>query len=369
MIGRLQPGVSAASALAALNVIAEGIERAHPEINRGHRVGVTPTTGLDHSLQTAVTTFVLILTAVSALVLMIACLNVGSVLLVRVMSRDREFAVRIALGAGGARILRQILTESTILTGLGAAAGVLVAVQLNAMLAEALSTLAPGTGLDLAVDWRVLSLTAAYLFIQSKILFSNHHSPLGKLAAHYEAAPGYRELFGDRIALERLYSHEGNLHSSAGAMSTLDLMLHLIEGLRGTSVANRIAYVFNHQRLPDTARKPSRAEGAIAHLDARLGRIVSLMQAAISYPVSLNTIYREAGVEASTARRLFNRILHQSPRNYYRQLRLQYGREIIQSSGFNIAKVAEMTGFSDGSAFSRAYRQVFGIAPGSDRQY
>lgn len=210
--------------------------------------------------------------------------------------------------------------------------------------------------------------TAAYLFIQSKILFSNHHSPPGKLAAHYEAAPGYRELFGDRIALERLYSHDGNLHSSAGAMSTLDLMLHLIEGLRGKTVADRIAYVFNHQRLPDTARKPSRAEGAIAHLDARLGRIVSLMQAAIGNPLPLNSIYREAGVEASTARRLFHRILRQSPRNYYRQLRLQYGREIIQSSGFSVAKVAEMTGFSDGSAFSRAYREVFGTSPGVDRK-
>jgi transcriptional regulator GlxA family with amidase domain len=93
------------------------------------------------------------------------------------------------------------------------------------------------------------------------------------------------------------------------------------------------------------------------------------MQAAIGNPVSLNTLYREAGVEASTARRLFHRILRQSPRNYYRQLRLQYGREILQNSGISVAKVAEMTGFSDGSAFSRAYRQVFGTAPASDRQY
>ena len=210
--------------------------------------------------------------------------------------------------------------------------------------------------------------TAAFLFFQAKILPKNNQIPREKLAAHYEAAPGYRELFGDHIALERLYSHEGNLHSSAGAMSTLDLMLNLIEELRGKSVADRIAYVFNHQRLPDTARKPSRAEGAIARIDARLGRIVSLMQAAIGNPLSLNTILLKAGVEASTARRLFHRVLQQSPRGYYRLLRLQYGKEILQSSGFSVAQVAEMTGFSDGSAFSRAYRQVFGTTPGSDRK-
>ena len=211
--------------------------------------------------------------------------------------------------------------------------------------------------------------TAAYLFIRSKILSSNNHSPPKKLAAHYEAAPGYRELFGDRIALDQLYNRDGNLYSSAGAMSTLDLMLHLIEELRGKTLADRIAYVFNHQRQSDTARKPTRAEGAIARIDSRLGRIVSLMQAAIASPIPLGTIYSEAGVEASTARRLFHRILKQNPRAYYRLLRLQYGREILQSSGFSIAQIAEMTGFSDGSAFSRAYRQVFGNPPASDRQY
>jgi AraC family carnitine catabolism transcriptional activator len=211
--------------------------------------------------------------------------------------------------------------------------------------------------------------TAAYLFVRSKILSSNNQLSPGKLAAHYEAAPGYRELFGDRIALERLYSHDGNLHSSAGAISTLDLMLHLIEELRGKILADRIAYVFNHQRLPESARKPSRAEGAIAHMDARLGRMVASMQAAIGKPLPMDTIYSEAGVEASTARRLFHRVLHQSPRDYYRLLRLQYGREVLQSSGISVAQIAEMTGFSDGSAFSRAYRQVFGTTPGSDRRY
>ena len=211
--------------------------------------------------------------------------------------------------------------------------------------------------------------TAAYLFVRAKILSSKNQLSPRKLAAHYEAAPGYHELFGDRIALERLYSQEGSLYSSAGAMSTLDLMLHLIEELRGKTLADRIAYVFNHKRLPESERKPSRAEGAIAHMDARLGRMVASMQAAIGKPLSLNTIYSRAGVEASTARRLFHRMLNKSPRDYYRLMRLQYGREILQNSGFSVAQIAEMTGFADGSAFSRAYRQIFGTTPGSDRRY
>ena len=160
MIGRLREGVSADVAREALQVIAVDIERAYPETNRGHRVGVTRTTGLDHSLQGGVTAFALILTAISGLVLVIACLNVGSVLLVRAMSRDRELAVRIALGAGRTRLLRQVLTESMLLALLGAAAGVVVAVQLNEALADTLRQISVGLGLDLSIDWRVLALTA-----------------------------------------------------------------------------------------------------------------------------------------------------------------------------------------------------------------
>jgi len=209
--------------------------------------------------------------------------------------------------------------------------------------------------------------TAAYLFAKAKLLRLKSDTPDSKLAAHFEAAPGYREMFGEQIALESLFHHDANIYSSAGAMSTLDLMLHLIEELRSKTLADRIAYVFNHQRLRQSARKPSLPEGAIAHLDTRLGQMVSLMQASINKPVPLSTIFQRAGVEASTGRRLFKRILKQSPQQYYQQLRLQHGKDILQNSGLNVAQVAEMTGFADGSSFSRAYKRVFGYMPSRDR--
>lgn len=160
MIGRRRPGVSVEAVRADLNMIAARIETLYPDLNRGHRVGVTATTGLDHSLQAAVTAFVLILTAVAAMVLFIACLNVGSVLLVRAMSRDRELAVRIAIGAGRVRLLRQLFTEAAVLAVLGTLAGVGVAVWLNGVAADFVRTSGAGIGLDLGVDWTVLGLTA-----------------------------------------------------------------------------------------------------------------------------------------------------------------------------------------------------------------
>jgi predicted permease len=189
MIGRLRRGVSVEGARAELNTIAERIEEVHPEINRGHRVGVTRTTGLDHSLQAGVTAFVAILTTVSLLVLLIACLNVGSVLLVRAMSRDRELSIRVALGAGTARLVGQLVTETALLVAIGSALGVALAVQLNALVIEGLRAVAPWIGLELGIDWRVLGLTclaaciAALVASVAPALHVSRGDPAGALRA------------------------------------------------------------------------------------------------------------------------------------------------------------------------------------------
>ena len=209
--------------------------------------------------------------------------------------------------------------------------------------------------------------TAAYVFVRAGLLdlIQRKGSEKGghKLAAHYEAAPAFREMFGDQISLRKLYHRNDAIYSSAGASSTLDLVLNIIEELRGQALVDRIAYVFNHQRSLPTTRKPTRILGVFDTLDSRLRRIVSLMEASLGTPGPLNDIYRQAGVESSTARRLFKRILKTTPARYYRQLRVEYGREMLQNGALNIAKVSELTGYSDPSSFTRAFKSVYGLPP------
>jgi transcriptional regulator GlxA family with amidase domain len=188
------------------------------------------------------------------------------------------------------------------------------------------------------------------------------------VAAHFEAAPVYHELFGETISLEHVFNREGRLYSCAGGSSTLDMMLSIIESIYDEALAERLAYVFNHRRLALSDRKPVRPQGAITTLDRRLARIVSLMQASIAEPMPLASIYRQAHVEASTARRIFHRVLRQSPTQYYRRLRLQYARDMLQNSSLRIGQIAEASGFASVSAFSRAFRQEFNRTPGSLRQ-
>ncbi len=121
--GRLKPGVSFSQAQAELDTIASGLERAHPDTNRNQRLLLRTefqTTALGNRVYTALAS---ILTLLAAAVLVVACANVAGLLTSRAPLRAREIALRLAIGAGRARLIRQLLTESSLIAFAGGLAG------------------------------------------------------------------------------------------------------------------------------------------------------------------------------------------------------------------------------------------------------
>jgi predicted permease len=120
--GRLARGVSHQQAQAELDGLATDLAREYPQINEGFRYQLAPPGLIGYALRGPVETFVSGLTVLAALVLLAACANLASMLAARSSDRFREIALRISIGAGPARVMRQLLTESVVVT---VAAGVI----------------------------------------------------------------------------------------------------------------------------------------------------------------------------------------------------------------------------------------------------
>lgn len=205
ILGRLKPGVTLAQAQADMNVVARNLAEAYPVADKDVGIALV---SMREDIVGNVEPFLLMLLAAVGFFLLIVCANVANLLLARAMGRAREFAVRAALGASHLRVVRQLLTESVLLAGLGGTLGLLLAFGAT----KAMLNTLPGTlprASEISLDGRVLlftmglSLLAAILFGLAPALKSSRVNLQGVLKESGRGSGGARHrLQGTFVAVE-----------------------------------------------------------------------------------------------------------------------------------------------------------------------
>jgi macrolide transport system ATP-binding/permease protein len=169
----LKPGVTRQQADAELHAISQRLEKDYPETNRGHDLSLSPLWRTPFNQAGNMTSTLAITMAVVFFVLLIACANVSNLLLARSLLRRHEMTMRLALGAGRRRLIKQLFTEGLILSLIAAVGGMAVAYWCRNALVLSFPSPAAGIIIDLPgqIDWRVLVASVA-ICIGATMLFA-----------------------------------------------------------------------------------------------------------------------------------------------------------------------------------------------------
>jgi putative ABC transport system permease protein len=233
-LGRLKAGVTPRQAQADLAAIAQGLEKQYPNTN--DKVGAT-VVSLQESLTANSRPALLILLGAVALVLLIACANIANLLLARAVGREREVALRAVLGASRWRVIRQLLTESVLLSMASAALG-FTAAAWGVRLLDHASALPIPRELPLRIDGRVLlftiavSLLAGILFGLAPSLHAsqlNLNDALKSAAKSVAGASGWRRVLRDGLVV-------GEIAVTLALLVGAGLLLRSFARLRSTDI-------------------------------------------------------------------------------------------------------------------------------------
>ena len=188
-----------------------------------------------------------------------------------------------------------------------------------------------------------------------------------EVVLHWEAVPTFRELFPEAAVQDRSCLVSGNRAHCAGGVAALDLMLELISGCAGETLADEVANALVHSRRRGTVAQRGDA-GTRLEATALSVRLVQEMEQNLDFPLSLGELATALAVSPRTLARVCQRTFGESPMRLYLRVRLQAARNFLFYEEFSIGDVAIACGFSYPAVFSRVFKRQYHQTPRAFRE-
>ena len=191
----------------------------------------------------------------------------------------------------------------------------------------------------------------------------------GAGTAHWSTLPAFAERHRDIAAKDALFVTSAEVTSTPGEAAALDMVMAFIEARCGAGVAQEVSQqlMIGHRRPGEAAQPRDRAE-ALRDAPSKLRQMVEVMGAHLEAPLRVRDVAAEAGLSLRQAERLFQRYLGRTPKQYYRWLRVQHGRMLIEQTSLSILEISLAAGFSSRRTFTQLYRETFGFPPAHTRR-
>ena len=184
------------------------------------------------------------------------------------------------------------------------------------------------------------------------------------MTVHWEHAPALKEMFPELLLAPSLYIVDRNRVTCAGGAAPMDYAHLLIAERHGSGFARLVSDWFIHTEIRKS-EGPQRA-GLMQRHGTRNRAVleaVETMEAHIADPIPLSHLAQRAGIGKRQLSHLFRRELGQSAIAFYRNLRLEVARSLIQGSSLSMTEIALATGFADSAHFSRSWKNRWGVPP------
>ncbi len=190
-----------------------------------------------------------------------------------------------------------------------------------------------------------------------------------RMTAHWEYTTALQELMPDLLIENSLYVIDRDRYTCAGGVAPVDMMNAILTKHHGSNFAQKVSDWFIHTEVRPSAG-PQRSSLAERYPTATQPVILALeaMQNHIADPLDLEQLARLADISPRQLNRLFRDKLNQKTMDFYKQLRLQTAKKLLQQSSMKIIEIAQATGFVSAAHFSASFQKAFAKTPSQIRQ-